>query len=167
MSTHIEDDVVHGCGRIGRRTGVFCAFLGVVAAILMIEYFGAQWNGLSIVHALWFLVVMAPLFIAAAYFGTKAGKFLCRKGNRMGLNAAIGVALAFGSITIEVLTWTFVYVVMRGSGEVLYGQALFYAWFAPLALIFMFGGIPAAGLGVLYGFLVRRRLANSCGRSSY
>lgn len=77
----------------------------------------------------------------------------------LGLNVAIGVALALGSITVEVLVWTFVYIVMRGSGQVLEGWKLVYAWFAPLAIIMMFGGIPAVGLGVLYGYLVRKRLA--------
>jgi len=160
MSTHIEDHVVHGCGRIGRRTGVFCAFLGVVTAFGMLEFFGTSWYGLSVWHILRFLLFLAPLFLAAAFLGTKAGKFLCRKGNKPGLNAGIGIAVALGSITVEVLTWTFVYIVTRGAGEVLTGWDLLYAWLAPMAIIMMFGGIPAVGLGVLYGVLVGKRLAN-------
>jgi len=155
MSTHIDG----GCGRIGRRMGVFCAFLGVMTAYLMIQFMGAQGDLPTVYHALMAALFLSPLFITAAFFGTKAGRFLCSKGNRLSLNIWIGVALALGSVTVEVLACTFVYIVMRGSGEVLVGSKLFWAWFAPLAIIMMFGGIPAAGLGVLYGFLVRSRLA--------
>ena len=154
MSTHTDG----ACGRIGRRMGVFCAFLGVMTAYLMLQAMEAYWFRPTISEVLMLALYLCPLFIAAAFLGTKAGTFLCRKGNRLGLNILIGIALAFGSITIEVLAWTFVYIVMRGSGEVLVGWDLFKAWFVPLAVILMVGGIPATVLGVLYGFLVRRRL---------
>ena len=157
MSTHIDG----GCGRIGRRMGLFCAFLGVMTAYLMIQVMGGGgggvWHGVTVFHVLMLALYLSPLFITAAFFGTRAGRFLCHKGNRLNLNIWIGIALALGSVTAEVLACTFVYIVMRG-GDALVGGELFYAWFAPLAIIMMFGGLPAVGLGVLYGILVRSRL---------
>ena len=153
MSTHIDG----GCGRIGRRMGLFCAFLGVMTAFAMISFMGERWDGLTVSQVLMGALFLSPLFLTSAFFGTQAGRFLCRKGNRLNLNIWTGVALALGSVTVEVLACTFVYVVMRG-GEALVGWELFWTWFAPLAIIMMFGGMPAAGLGVLYGFLVKSRL---------
>src|SRR5215204_5517151 len=104
MSTHIDG----GCGRIGRRMGVFCALLGVMTAYLMVEFMGAQGDVPTVYQALMAVLYLSPLFITAAFFGTKAGRFLCRKGNRLNLNIWIGVALALGSVTVEVLACTFV-----------------------------------------------------------
>ena len=153
MSTHIDG----GCGRIGRRMGLFCAFLGVMTAFAMILYMGLRWEGLTISQVLMGALYLSPLFLAAAFFGTKAGRFLCRKGNSLNLNIWIGIALALGSVTVEVLACTFVYIVMRG-GEALVGWKLFWVWASPLIVVMMFGAVPAAGLGALYGFLVKKRL---------
>lgn len=153
MSTHID----HGCGRIGRRMGVFCAFLGVMTAYLMIQVMTGLSSGVTVLQVLVFALYLSPLFIAAAFFGTKAGRFLCRKGNLLALNIGIGLALAIGSIVVEVMTATFVYTVMR-EGQPYDGWDLLWAWSAPLFIILMFGSVPATGLGVLYGFLVRSRL---------
>ncbi|HEU4769220.1 MAG TPA: hypothetical protein VFS77_17765 [Pyrinomonadaceae bacterium] len=161
MYLPIADHSAHGCGRIGRRTGLLCAFLGVVAAFLLLVSFGVRFDDNPVT---WFInPTITPglfaLFIGSAYFGKKAGMFLCRKGNRSGWNVLIGIALAFGSITIAVTAGVYLMVVLRLFGDKLPPFDVLTLWFSLLAYFYLIGGIPAIGLGALYGFLVKKQLA--------
>ena len=161
MSLPITDHSAHGCGRIGRRTGVLCSFLGVVAAYLTLVALGMRFDDNPVT---WFInSTVTPgliaLFIGSAYFGKKAGMFLCRKGNRSGWNVLIGIALAFGSITIAVTAGVYVLVILRVWGEKLRTLELLTTWLTAVAAFYLTGGVPAIGLGALYGFLVKKQLA--------
>lgn len=153
----------HGCGSIGRGTAVLCAALGVVTALVMVCAMDLP----SFIIPLnpppkEIIVGLVALFIAAAWLGKKAGFYLCRKDYDWPLNVVVGLGVAFGSIALAVTTGTFVGVL--GEARELISSVDFnplnilLGFFFPLLLVLFFGGIPAAFLGVFYGFLVRSRL---------
>lgn len=159
------DEDGHRCGSIGRWIAVVCAALGVVAALVMVVALDFPS----------FLVPLNPppkeiivgliaLFIAASWLGKKAGMYLCDKTHDTAMNVVVGLAVAFGSISISVMTGTLVGMVSelpRISGSVNFNPLyVLLGFFIPLFFVLLFGAIPAILLGVLYGFLVRNRLRN-------
>ena len=158
----MTDHDIHGCGGTGAWVGVLCAALGVLTAYAMLKAMG-------IGHFVWspsstreITIGLIGLFIAARGLGKKAGVFLCSKGNRLGFNVLAGIGVAFGSITIAVLTGMFVGLV-REFGVIVGSPGfepknLVLGPLMALALVFFFGGIPALVLGALFGFLVKTRL---------
>ena len=159
----MTDHDVHGCGRAGAWMGVLCAAVGVLAAGLMVWALGIGWAiGLPMLP-IEVVIALTALFIGASYFGKKAGVFLCKRGNRLSTNVLIGIALAFGSIAIAVWAGTIVGILHElprhdflGVGTMFVG--LLFGWLFFLVVILMYGGIPAALLGVTYGSLMRRQL---------
>ena len=153
------DDNDHGCGRIGRWIGVFCAALGLATASLMWTGMGGTWYISFSTLPPELIAGFVALFVGSAYLGTKAGVFLCEKRHALSMCMVTGIGVALGSIAIAVWTGMIVGIV-RDFGQ-FFGRnftvlSLVLAVFAPLGLILLFGGIPAMLLGVLYGILVRR-----------
>lgn len=149
----------HGCGSVGKWLGMLFGALGVGAAFLMVYWMNAGWViGVDPPIAVGLVVEI----FAAAYLGEKAGRYLCRKGNTLGRAMLVGLGVAFGSITIAVYAGTIAGVV--GHAREYFGNQhiepinvlglLFY----PLFLVLLFGGMPAAILGVFYGSLLNARL---------
>jgi len=161
----MTDHDVHGCGRAGAWMGVLCAGVGVLIAGLMVRALGVGWViGLPALP-IELVIGLIALFVAATHFGKKAGVFLCQRGNRLSTNVLFGIALAFGSIAIAVWTGTIVGILHEllkrdfpGVGTMFVG--LLFGWLFFLVVIVLYGGIPAALLGAVYGFLLRKRLWN-------
>jgi len=158
-----EDD--HGCGSIGRWIALVCAALGVVAAIVMVRAIGIPKFVVPLNAPTKEMIVgLIALFIAAAWLGKKAGMYLCDKSHDTAMNVVVGLGVAFGSISISVMTGTLVGMVSelpRISGSVNFNPLyVLLGFFIPLFFVLLFGAIPAILLGVLYGFLVRNRLRN-------
>lgn len=148
----------HGCGRVGRRTGLLCSGIGVAIAVLILKGMDPRGNLRLLDLGFATMIGVVALFVATALFGTKAGVFLCKRGNRRGLNVAIGLALAFGSIAAGVWTGVLAGLVT----EVDHIPFLFdfvLGMFSVLGLFLLFGGIPAIVLGVFYGLLVTWQLS--------
>ena len=159
----MPDEEGHGCGNIGRWIAFLCAALGVVAAIVMVRAIGIP----SFIVPLnpptkEMIVGLIALFIAAAWLGKKAGMYLCDKSHDTAMNVLVGLGVAFGSISISVMTGTlFSFVSMAGEifGSVNFNPLyVLLGFFIPLFIVLLFGAIPAILLGILYGFLVRNRL---------
>ncbi len=149
----------HGCGSVGKWIGVLCAALGIGTAFLMVYVMSAGWViGLDPPIT----VGLAVEIFAAAYLGEKAGRYLCRQGNPLGRGMLVGLAVAFGSITIAVYAGTIAGFVSYASEWIgnphINPWNAVYALFFPLFLVLFFGGVPAAVLGVIYGALVNVRL---------
>jgi hypothetical protein len=154
----MRNDHDHGCGRIGRWIGLLCAFLGALTAYFMMKIMGV-WDFPPIVRinpSLIFGVLV--LFLASGYFGTKAGVYLCWRENKIGLNVLIGLALAFGSNAISALAGSVFYIFVHDRNTIIELKDLPEILFSPLLTILIFGGLPAAFLGVLYGLLVGLQL---------
>jgi hypothetical protein len=154
----------HGCGSVGKWIGVLCAALGVVTAYVMVRAMNIGWDLFPSNPPKEILVGLVVLFLAAAYLGEKSGRRLCGKDHDLPLNVVVGLGVAFGSITIAVMSGTMVGVVSN-AGEWLSSPDynplyLVPGFFFLLFFILLFGGLPALILGVLYGFLVRSRLRN-------
>jgi hypothetical protein len=147
----------HGCGRIGRRIGLLCAGLGLLTAYLMLKLIGF-WNapmfGLNAAMVFGVLV----LFVVSGFFGTKAGVYLCWQGNRTGLNISIGLLLALGSIVIPVWAGCVFYIFFHDPNQIIEVKQIPAILISPLLVILIFGGIPAAVLGVVYGLLTGMQL---------
>ena len=159
------DEDGHGCGSIGRWIALVCAALGVVAAIVMVRAIDIPKFIVPLNAPTKEMIVgLIALFIAAAWLGNKAGKYLCDKSHDTAMNVLVGLGVAFGSISISVMTGTFVGIVSevpRISGSVNFNPLyVLLGSFIPLFFVLLFGAIPAILLGVLYGFLVRNRLRN-------
>jgi hypothetical protein len=153
----------HGCGSIGRGIAVLCAAVGVVTALVMVWVMGVPKFVIPLNPPPKEIIVgLIALFIAAAWLGNKAGIYLCGKGHDWASNVVVGIGVAFGSIAIAVLTGTFVGVV--SEARQIFSSVDFnplnalLGFFFPLGMVLFFGGVPAAFLGVVYGFLVRNRL---------
>ena len=159
----MTDHDIHGCGRAGAWIGVLCAALGVLIAGVMVWAMGiGRFVGLPGLP-IELVVGLIGLFVAAGCFGKKAGVFVCKRGNGLSTNVLIGIALAFGSIAIAVWTGTIALAVKELiNGHVPHIAALLVAvlvgWLFILLVFLIYGGIPAALLGVVYGFLLRHRL---------
>jgi hypothetical protein len=157
----MDDHEFHGCGSVGKWVGMSCAVLGIGTAFLMVYWMGAGWFiGLDPPVAVGLVVEI----FAAAYLGEKAGRYLCRKGNPLGRGMLVGLGVAFGSITIAVYAATIAGCVSYASEWIsnpyINPWNAVYLLFFPLFLVLLFGGVPAAFLGVLYGALVHVRLQN-------
>ncbi|HEX2268558.1 MAG TPA: hypothetical protein VHH35_03445 [Pyrinomonadaceae bacterium] len=98
------------------------------------------------------------LFLASGYFGTKAGVYLCWRENKIGLNVLIGLALAFGSNAISALAGSIFFIFVHDRSAIIELKDLMGILFTPLFTILIFGGLPAAFFGVMYGLLVGMRL---------
>ncbi len=154
------DNHDHGCKKIGRRLGVLFAFFGAVAAALML--------GVTGLHNVVGMLKLQPevgvglvvLFVAAAWLGTKAGLYLCRRGCTNGMHVIVGIGVAFGSITFSVLAGSFTFIVSGAAGGRMEGLDLWVVWFLPLLLVLIYGSIPAVILGILYGLQIKKELAN-------
>lgn len=149
----------HDCGKIGLQTGLLCAVLGFVLALLLIGWFtsasaGVEW--LPIVRFL--LIPLVALLITAGIFGFKAGRYLCERGNQMSWNVLIGISLAFGSIAAASLAGSFA--VLLTDLPHLINVGLLILFVLPLLFVLIYGSIPAIGLGLLYAVLVKKQLAN-------
>jgi hypothetical protein len=152
----------HGCGSVGRWIGVLCATLGVATAGLMVYAINLDWYIHPFNPPKEVLVGLVVLFLASAYLGEKGGMRLCGKDYDLPLNVVVGLGVAFGSISIAVISGTLVGV-LSNLGELLRSPAfnplnVVLGFFFSLLLVLLFGGLPAALLGVLYGFLARNRL---------
>ena len=159
------DEDGHGCGSIGRWIAVVCAALGVVAAIVIVRAIGIPSFIVPLNSPTKEMIVgVIALFIAAAWLGNKAGMYLCDKSHDTAMNVLVGLGVAFGSISISVMTGT-LFGVVSAAGEIFRSTTItpvgiFLGLFFPLLIVLLFGAIPAILLGVLYGFLVRSRLRN-------
>ena len=150
----MDDHEGHGCDSIGRRTGLLCACIGVLVAAGMCAVFGlGQWLRTMQYQI---LVGLFALFFAAAFLGKKAAMCLCQRGNRLWMSLALGVGVAFGSISIALLTGSILTIVSNGVRNAAH---FFDVMLAPQLLVLVFGGIPAIVLGVIYGCMVGDRLA--------
>jgi hypothetical protein len=148
----------HGCGRVGRQTGLLCSGIGVAIAVLILKGMDPRGNLRLLDLGFATMIGVVALFVATAFFGTKAGVFLCKRGNRRGLNVAIGLALAFGSIAAGVWTGALAGLVTEVDHiPILFDFVL--GMFSVLGLFLLFGGIPAIVLGVFYGLLVTWQLS--------
>ena len=148
----------HGCGSVGRRTGLLCSGIGVAIAVLILKGMDPRGNLRLLDLGFATMIGVVALFVATAFFGTKAGVFLCKRGNRRGLNVAIGLALAFGSIAAGVWTGVLAGLVTEVDRiPFLFDFVL--GMFSVLGLFLLFGGIPAIVLGVFYGLLVTWQLS--------
>ena len=140
-----------------------CAALGVVIAFVIVLAMDLPEFILPVYPPSKEIIVgLVALFIAAAWLGTKAGWYLCRKEHDRALNVVVGLGVAFGSIAVAVMTGTLLGVVSEAD-EIFGSTAITPAgvllgMFFPLLIVLLFGGIPAAFLGVLYGFVVRNCL---------
>lgn len=103
-------------------------------------------------------LALLSLFVSAAVLGMVAGRVICSGENQMHVNLAVGIALAFTTIVVSVLIGTTSGVLMSGGNE---STNLFTVFLGLMFWILLFGGIPAAGLGVLYGVLVRKQLSKT------
>lgn len=155
----MEGHEYHGCGSVGKWLGMLFGVLGVAAAFLMVAWMNGGWViGLDPAIAVGLVVEI----FAAAYLGQRAGRHLCGKGNSLGRAMLVGLGVAFGSITIAVYAGTIAAFV--GHPSQFFGNSevgllnLLSVLFFPLLLVWWFGGIPAAVLGVFYGTLVHVRL---------
>jgi hypothetical protein len=159
----MTDHDIHGCGRAGAWLGVLCAGVGVLIAGLMVRALNIGWIIGFPSLPVELVVGLIALFVAAGHFGKKAGVFVCKRGNDLSTNVLIGIALAFGSIAIAVWAGMIVGLChellknkVPGIGSMFLGLLL--GWLFPMLVILIYGGIPAATLGVVYGFLLRNRL---------
>lgn len=150
----------HACGRIGSRNGILCAALGVLVIGLifrpsgLVDLIKDAEPGFTLALGL----ALLSLFVSAALLGRVAGRVICSGDNQMHVNLAVGIALALTTIVISVLIGTTSGVLMSGGNESTNLPTVF------LGLMFwtlLFGGIPAAGLGVLYGVLVGKQLSKT------
>lgn len=142
------------CQIIGIRTALLCAVLGVLVAYLWLSPLGIQtllnlltWNAGG-------LAGIVVLFWAAAGLGKLAGSFLCERRNDLAMHILVGIGVAFGSIVVAVLAGSVILLLFDSSHRVSIIDCLFF-----LLMMLLFGGIPAACLGALYGFLVRKQIA--------
>ena len=155
MNAHYD----HGCGSVGKWIGMLCAALGIGTAFLMVRVMNGGWFiGLDPAITVGLVVEI----FAAAYLGEKAGRYLCSKGNPLGRGMLVGLGVAYGSIAIAVYAGTIAAFV--GHTSEFFGNSnisplnVVSVLFFPLFLVLLFGGIPAAVLGVIYGALVNIRL---------
>ena len=155
MDSHYD----HGCGSVGKWLGMLFGALGVGTAFLMVFWMNAGWFiGLDPAIAVGLVVEV----FAAAFLGGKAGRYLCRKGNPLGRAMVVGVGVAFGSIAIAVYAGTIAGCVGHasewlGNPNIDWGNAVAILFF-PLLIVLLYGGMPAAALGIFYGSLLNVRL---------
>lgn len=151
----------HGCGRIGKWIAVLCAALGAVTAFIMMGGLRINVATTSFAVPKELAVGLLVLFLAAVFLGERAGRFLCGRSNNVAMHVLVGQGVAFGSITMAVLSGTLVAFISEGfflNAPEANPLSHVGGFFLPLLLVLMFGGIPAVFLGVLYGLLVRNRL---------
>jgi hypothetical protein len=151
----------HGCRSVGKWIAVLCAALGVAIAFIMMGGLKTNLASFSFSLPKELAVGLVVLFLAAVFLGERAGVFLCGRSNDLATHVLVGQGVAFGSITMAVLSGTLVAFISEGyllSGPEANPLTHVFGFFLPLLLVLMFGGIPAVLLGVLYGLLVRNRL---------
>lgn len=156
----MQSHQVHTCGKIGRKNSILCATLGVVAAFLLLIPLGAI--GIAVngdrAFKLILLICLGALYLAASSLGKMAGRFLCNRSSQM-LNVIIGVGLALACLAISVLTGSLSVVVVNMIGGSPDSNDLVTYLVVPLFIVFVYGGVPAVVLGVIYGVLVTTQLA--------
>lgn len=163
----MEESKQHLCASVGMKISLLCAALGVITAFsLMFAIFGANGvydllidEGLQIQAGV--IAGIIALFIFAASLGRIAGKVVCRKARGLTGAAFVGICLALGCVALSIVAGApFSFLVQELSDTYSpHKSSLFIFIVAPLYWIMMFGALPAMLLGVLYGALVRRKLA--------
>jgi hypothetical protein len=156
----VQSHELHTCGKIGRKNSILCATLGVLVACLLLIPLGAigiAVNGDSTFKLILF-IGLGSLYLAASSLGKIAGRFLCKTSNLMP-SVIIGVGLALGCLAISVLTGSLSLVIVNMISRSPDSTHLVTYLVVPLFVVFVYGGVPAVLLGVLYGVLVRKQLA--------
>jgi len=103
-------------------------------------------------------ISLGSLYLTALSLGKIAGRILCKTSTLLPC-VFIGVGLALGSLAISVLTGSLTLMavnIISGSPD---SNDLVTYLLVPLFVVLIYGGGPAALLGILYGVLVRKQLA--------
>jgi len=138
--------------------GLLCAALGTLTAYFFLQIMGG-FNSPPMIRLMPPMIFgVLVLFVVSGYFGTKAGVYLCWKGNKTGLDVLIGLGLAFGSIAVSVWASSVFYIFFHDRNEIIAMKDIPAILFTPMLVILLFGAIPAAVLGVVYGLLVGMQL---------
>lgn len=137
-----------------------CAALGVLLIVLifgplgLIDLIKNSESGFILALGL----ALLSLFVSAALLGRVAGRVICSGENQMHINLAVGFVLALSTIGISVFVGTTSGVLISDGNE---STNLFTVFLGLMFWTLLFGGIPAAGLGVLYGVLVGKQLSKT------
>ena len=160
------------CARVAMKMSLWFAtpgaltFLGFVLFKLVDVLFEPQerqrqYSGRTVLYyAVLGLVIVGTVYLSAAVLGRQAGKFFCRKPPASLRAALVGILVALGCLASGVVVWSIFHLIelslfVPGLES---SDILFLSSFAGV-VAFIYGFIPAILLGVFYGLLVKRRLA--------
>jgi len=145
------------CANIGMRMSVLCATLAIIGPLGFTIPYAKDFQRYStkdnLITVVGIVVIAGAFYTAAAYLGKVAGKIICRKQLKFGGSILVGIGLAISCLVFAAVIIDLTILIAK----LLSGQRE-----APgiLALvIIVFGAVPAAFLGVVFGGLVRWRLA--------
>ncbi|MEK6337047.1 MAG: hypothetical protein AABM67_19160 [Acidobacteriota bacterium] len=162
------------CARVDMKISLWfatpgaVAFLGFVLFKLIDVLFEQQerqrqYLGRNILYyAVLGLVIVGTLYLSAAVLGRQAGKFFCRKPPASFRAALIGILVALGCLASGVVMWSIFNLIEVSlfAADLKLSDILFFSSLVGV-VAFIYGFIPAILLGVLFGQLLKRRLAQA------
>jgi hypothetical protein len=140
------------------RWSLLFAALGVLAAYLLLVLLKIQaLISEPVPEFRWGIAVgLITLCLSAALLGRLAGKIIYLSGNNIAVNLVIGLALALACLIVTALAGSAVGVILFASHQPSFVRSTPLADIGAISLlILLWGGVPAALLGFLYGALVK------------
>jgi hypothetical protein len=160
------------CARVAMRWSLLFAALGVLAAFLLLVVLKIQalLTDIGPEFGSGIAVGLAMLCLSAALLGRLAGRVVYLTGNNILINLVLGVMLALGCVIVTAFAGSAVGVLMASSKEPSFVSSRALGDIIGLSLlILLWGSVPAALLGFLYGGLVKvtldRKLKRTPGTS--
>lgn len=155
--------------RIGIRMSLLCAALGAAIAVIMtLAFFGVSimadlLSGRDSAIPIGAATGLAALFLAAGFLGKIAGKLIGDRWRGVTNAAMVGIVLVLACVVVATMAGALpVFLIEKSRYAASASQSLFFMYvIAPLFWILLFGLIPAAMLGMLYGISVTRALAKA------
>ena len=146
------------CARVGMRSSLLFAALGVLTALLLLRLLGIQAlitePGPESLSGI--VVGLATLGLSSALLGRLAGRIIYLSGNNIAVNLVIGLALALACLITPALAGSIVGVFLVVSRQPSFIRSNPLEDIGSISLlILLWGGGPAALLGFLYGVLVK------------
>lgn len=155
----------HKCGSVGMKMGVLFALIGAAMPVgMMLKEFLQSVPGFTTgaLHPddltkwpilIGVIITLITLSVVGAILGRTAGHVICRRRSSRAGAALVGICLAISCLVAAVLVAALFSVVVQPSLD----SAGVSGLFALMTVIV--GALPATALGVLYGMVVRWRIA--------
>lgn len=141
------------------KVSLWCATLAIIGPLVFMIPYAANLRRYAVTDVLITLasivVILVLFYASAAFLGKAAGKNICRERRDLGGAILLGIGVALGSLVVAAVAVELVVLLAK----IFYSQNEALGFW--LLMILLFGTLPAILLGILYGILMRWRLAKA------